>query len=124
MISTSPTSEVDELARNVIFLAEANNVSLSLFSYFVKKEVNEADSASNLFRANSFCTKMFKFYSKMHGLKFIFSTLASAIAELEHEIKENNMHMEVDPNKMEEGEDTLTNKVFFFLHILFFLFGF
>lgn len=54
---------------------------------------------------------MFKVYSKMHGLPYLFKTLANHIVALEHENKISTIDTEIDPNKMEEGSDSVSNKV-------------
>lgn len=53
---------------------------------------------------------MFKVYSKMHGLAYLFTTLAHLIVSLKHETETNEIQMEVDTFKLEEGEDSISNK--------------
>lgn len=54
---------------------------------------------------------MFKNYSKLHGLPYLFSVLANLLVSLEHETNVASLKIEVDPNKLEEGEDSISNKV-------------
>lgn len=59
------------------------------------------DSAGTLFRSNSMVSKMFKFYSRLIGLPYLYTTIGPELNEL----IEEELGLEVDPEKMEEGTD-------------------
>jgi len=63
--------------------------------------VRNADSAGTLFRSNSMVSKMFKFYSRLIGLPYLYTTIGPELNEL----IEEELGLEVDPEKMEEGTD-------------------
>jgi len=67
----------------------------------IKREVNTTESAGPLFRSNSMVSKMFKFYSRLIGLPYLYETIGPEI----NEIIEDELGLEVDPEKMEEGTD-------------------
>jgi len=96
----------------VIYLSESNGISMELMKFYIDREIKESDAETTVFRANSFATKLFKPYSKLHGLAYLFQTLAEPLVILEHETKETDLAttMEVDPDKLEEGADDIANK--------------
>lgn len=110
LISSVPVTEHDELSRNVVFFFEHQGKSQELFTILIQNELKGSDSEGSVFRANSFPTKMFRIYSKMHGLKYLFSVLSVALLELKNQIEQENVTLEVDPNKIEEGEDSISNR--------------
>lgn len=62
---------------------------------------------------------MFKIYAKLYALPYLFETLAQSIVELEHKTVTDNVEFEVDPNKVEEDADTISNSVSFLFKVLF-----
>jgi len=76
---------------------------------------------TTLFRLNSPVTRMFKYYSKMIGIEYLFKTLAKYVAELEASQKQEKaqelelmntyLEFEVDPTKMSQDEDENVNKL-------------
>jgi hypothetical protein len=110
LVSSSPISDLDDLARNILYFFECHGQTQTFFSVIIKSEVESTDNEGSVFRANSFATKMFRVYSKMHGLKYLFSVLSIPILELKGQIEQENVTLEVDPNKLEEGDDTASNR--------------
>jgi len=47
-------------------------------------------------------SKMFKFYSRLVGLPYLYRTVAPEIYEI---VEKEELHLEVDPEKLEEGSD-------------------
>jgi hypothetical protein len=47
-------------------------------------------------------SKMFKFYSRLIGLPYLYKTIAPEIYEI---VEKESLHLEVDPEKLEEGND-------------------
>ena len=69
MAARAESTEVDKLAKALVIIHEANGTTVRLINHFTSTEVSCTAERSNLFRANSIATKMFQFYSKMHGIK-------------------------------------------------------
>jgi len=63
--------------------------------------VRTTESAGTLFRANSMVSKMFKFYSRLIGLPYLYVTIGPELGKL----IEEELGLEVDPEKMAEGKD-------------------
>lgn len=86
---------------------------MHLLKEFIRQEVQETESAGTLFRSNSMVSKMFKSYSRLIGLPYLYETIGPQITELIF----NQIGLEVlkwfvciysvqvDPERMEEGED-------------------
>ncbi len=136
MEKVSQTNQLDNLAKYVVFIAETEGKSVELLKRFVSSEVVHAEDENTLFSKyipsiyrsidshiyltyryiilstglNSFSTKLFKTYSRMVGLSYLWNVLASHIIQLQSEPEEEGVSMEVDPNKVEEGADHVANK--------------
>lgn len=115
MVDSVPVSEHEELANWIIFYYESQSKIIPLFERFIIAEINVSETGSTLFRGNSFCTKLFKSYSKLHGSKYLFVTLAGSITNLSHKVDEEQLEIEIDPHKVEDGASTSVNKVKFLL---------
>lgn len=127
-----PVSDLDEFAKFMTFFYESKRQTSSLFQIFINDEIEKTDSASNLFSkkkktknhskkealtfssiqtgGNSFSTKLFKVYSKLHGLKYLFRTFAEFIAIVGHKVQEEGQS-EVDPSRIDSQIDLQSNKV-------------
>jgi len=55
---------------------------LELLDLFIQIEISNCKQFETIFRGNSLTTKLFKFYSKIVGLPYLFHTLASNIFEI------------------------------------------
>jgi len=94
-------TEADKIAKAMVVIFQENDKVLHLLQAFIGEEVNTTESAGTLFRSNSMVSKMFKFYSRLIGLPYLYETIGPEINEL----IEEELGLEVDPEKMEEGTD-------------------
>lgn len=109
LLEVLPAPEHETLAKNLIFIGESSGKALHIFAHFVEKELRDAEGHA-LFRVNSFSTKLFQNYAKLHGLQYLFSILAGSMVGIEHNVEQREMEMEVDPKKLEEDADLASNK--------------
>lgn len=117
--NATQATEQDSLAQAFTYLHCSNCTELDLILRSIEVEVQEAkknDAKNTLFRANSMTTKMFKFYAKIVGARYLFEMLARYVAEMELSRKLQNedlselntiADMELDPSKMETDQDEL-----------------
>jgi hypothetical protein len=98
-----------------VYLYEGRGKAMDLIFTFIEIELASGDS-NTVFRQNSLATKMFKFYSKLVGIEYLFQTLARYVAELEASTKiedEGNqlinttIEIEIDPTKLEGGDENV-----------------
>jgi hypothetical protein len=82
VLGTASTEE-DQLARTFVYVFEKYDISVPSIVRMVQSEINSTEFENTLFRSNSVASKMFKFYSKVVGIKYLFSNLARYILELE-----------------------------------------
>lgn len=114
---TAPT-EAEMMSRCLIYVFYERQKSEDLINALIANEVGRSLSEGTLFRNNSLASKEFKFFSKLVGIKYLFHSFARFIHELNRlaleEVRGTSvdantsliaMSMEVDPNKMREGED-------------------
>jgi len=85
----------------MIVVFQDNSKVLNLLEAFINEEVRTAEQAGTLFRSNSMVSKMFKFYSRLIGLPYLYTTIGPELDELISE----ELGLEVDPEKMEDGAD-------------------
>jgi len=94
-------TEADKIAKAMVIVFHDNNKALTLLQQFIDEEVKTTESAGTLFRSNSMVSKMFKFYSRLLGLPYLYVTIGPEIDELIGA----QLGLEVDPEKMTEGTD-------------------
>jgi hypothetical protein len=94
-------TEADKIAKALVVIFQDHDKVLTLLQAFIAEEVNTTESAGTLFRSNSMVSKMFKFYSRLIGLPYLYETIGPELCEL----IEEELGLEVDPEKMEEGTD-------------------
>lgn len=70
------TLVVFKVAKYLIFLAQNKQQGAEMLQYFVSEEARKASSENTIFRLNSIGSKMFKYYSKLVGTKYLWFTLA------------------------------------------------
>jgi len=99
--SMTAITEADKIAKALIIVYQDSDRVMQLLEAFITEEVNLTESAGTLFRANSMVSKMFKFYSRLIGLPYLYLTIGPELFEL----IEQEIGLEVDPEKMEEGTD-------------------
>lgn len=120
-----PMTESDNFAKALVYAFARYDKALTLIMYFIKREVDETvDGPETLFRANSYATKEFKFYSKMIGLPYLFRTIAvllqgmlrdledqeeNARNENASDVKLFKVQYELDPDKMDDTGDENIN---------------
>ncbi|KAH3745984.1 GTPase-activator protein for Ras family GTPase [Pelomyxa schiedti] len=75
-------TEADKVASSLVYVHASAGSSLKLISTFVEDEVTRVQNESLLFRANSFASKMFRSYSKLLGLEYLWFTLGGFLAEM------------------------------------------
>jgi len=75
-------TEQDPLSKSIVYMYESQLRGLDLLDVFIQIEVARCAEFETLFRGNSFTTKLFKFYSKIVGLPYLFHTLAGIVYEV------------------------------------------
>eukprot|EP00004_Rigifila_ramosa_P015903 TRINITY_DN3730_c0_g1_i28.p1 TRINITY_DN3730_c0_g1~~TRINITY_DN3730_c0_g1_i28.p1 ORF type:complete len:278 (+),score=76.43 TRINITY_DN3730_c0_g1_i28:1092-1925(+) len=78
----TPVTELDEIAKALVYVFEDATCNVAFQRYLVDCEVKIAELESTLFRANGLTSKIFKFYSKIVGLPYLFRTLALLLNEI------------------------------------------
>jgi len=99
--SITAITEADKIAKAMIVVFQDNDKVMHLLKAFIADEVTTTESAGTLFRSNSMVSKMFKFYSRLIGLPYLYTTIGPELCEL----IEEELGLEVDPEKMDEGTD-------------------
>lgn len=75
-------TEADKVAKAMVIIFEAHNKTLLLLDAFIKEEVNNSETDGTLFRSNSMVSKMFKFYSRLIGLPYLYETIGPELTQL------------------------------------------
>ena len=78
-----PATEQDSLAKGLVFVACANNCAPQMIRTIIRAEVATCKEENTLFRSNSVASKMYKFYSRIVGIKYLYHCIARVILELE-----------------------------------------
>jgi len=94
-------TEADAVAKALIIVFQDHDKVIPLLKSFISLEIKLSESAGTLFRNNSMVSKMFKFYSRLIGLPYLYMTVGPELDKLIFD----EVGLEVDPEKMEEGTD-------------------
>lgn len=78
-----PATEQDPLAKGLVFVACANDCAPKMIRTIIRAEVATCKEENTLFRSNSVASKMYKFYSRIVGIKYLYHCIARVILELE-----------------------------------------
>ena len=78
-----PATEQDALAKAMVYIASAHHLAASMIQTCIRYEVQTCLSENTLFRNNSVASKMYKFFSRIVGIKYLFHCIARVIKELE-----------------------------------------
>lgn len=78
-----PPTEQDLLSKSLVYVACAHNMASEMIKTVILAEVNACQLENQLFRSNSVASKMYKFYSRIVGVKYLFHCIARVIRELE-----------------------------------------
>lgn len=116
LVNVTNATEQELVAKSLLFLAHYRGESAEMIQYFLITELSQWKDANTILRHNSIASKMFKFYSKLVGTRYLFFTLARVINELnaiaasKAENQSENaekgasllaVDMELDPNKVD-----------------------
>jgi hypothetical protein len=75
-------TETEFVAKSLVYIFQKHGTAMQLFDIIIRIELEESNETTTLFRGNSVATKMFKYYSKIVGLPYLFHTLAGNIFEI------------------------------------------
>jgi len=106
-------TEADKVCQALIYIFEERDRAIRLVNAFVTREIENSIRTSTLFRSNSFASKLFKHYSKLLGLPYLFQTLAFNVHDVcETYSGENDEQgtIELDPTKQGQGDNAGLNK--------------
>ncbi|XP_036229152.1 neurofibromin isoform X3 [Bactrocera oleae] len=101
------TSQMDELARVLVTLFDAKHLLSPLLWNMFYREVEISECMSTLFRGNSLGSKIMAFCFKIYGANYLQNLLEPLIRPL---LDDPTTSYEVDPARLEPGEDLERNK--------------
>lgn len=78
-----PATEQESLAKGLVYVACAHDSASAMIRALIRAEVSQCPAENQLFRSNSVASKMYKFYSRIVGIKYLFHCLGRVIQELE-----------------------------------------
>jgi len=78
-----PATEQDSLAKGLVYVACYHQVASKMIKTTIRAEVRNCLEENTLFRSNSVASKMYKFYSRIVGIKYLYHCIARVIMELE-----------------------------------------
>ncbi|KAL6048750.1 Neurofibromin 1 [Balamuthia mandrillaris] len=93
-------TEADEAAKILVRFFEANEKTMLLLKKTIEQEVKRTETENTLFRRNSMATKVLAAYTKLIGTRYLKATLSPVI----HNLVSNPLNLELDPQKLPEGQ--------------------
>lgn len=80
------------------------NAGTELLFEMIDRDVKDANDRGTLFRANTISSKAFKFFARMLGLPYLFTTLARPLYDLHKQLKdEEQLQEEIEEVRKAEG---------------------
>ncbi|ESO97611.1 hypothetical protein LOTGIDRAFT_104331 [Lottia gigantea] len=104
-------SQMDELARVFVNLFDAKRLLYQLLWNMFMKEVEIADCMQTLFRGNSLASKIMAYCFRFYGQTYLRELLQPLILEMFRMDAENRTMYEIDPARLESGENIEDNKM-------------
>ena len=109
---------LDDTVKAALYVYYKHGCGRELLKYFIAKEVDKAQRPETLFRQNTAASTMFKHWSKIVGLDYLFACFSDVLKGLiQHEVDAANDRKsvvslqlfndtcEVDPLRIEDDED-------------------
>eukprot|EP01129_Flabellula_baltica_P013591 TRINITY_DN6340_c0_g1_i1.p1 TRINITY_DN6340_c0_g1~~TRINITY_DN6340_c0_g1_i1.p1 ORF type:complete len:1385 (-),score=242.74 TRINITY_DN6340_c0_g1_i1:11-4165(-) len=120
------TEDQDKAAEAFVYLTEYLDTTYGFISFAIEQEIGITHDPATIFRGNSLASKMFKTYSRLIALPYVFNTIAYPVLELSAldqkkdinreddaiELDMIDFDLEVDENKILEGMDRDTNTIY------------
>jgi hypothetical protein len=78
----SDTNEWEQIGRAFVCISIPDGDCMDMLKVLWEQEIGKSDSGGTLMRKDSFGTKMWAFYCRCIGLRYLFSVLAYPITEL------------------------------------------
>jgi len=78
-----PPTEQDSLAKALVYVAATKGDAVLMIQAIIRAEVRTCREENTLFRSNSVASKMYKFYSRIVGIKYLYRCIARLVLELE-----------------------------------------
>ncbi|TPX62940.1 hypothetical protein PhCBS80983_g00191 [Powellomyces hirtus] len=100
----------EDAAWPLIKLMEADNVTQVFLLAIIQAEIADTNDPNTLFRANSMASKAVDVYMRYLGKAYLKSTIGDIIKM----IVSKKIHCELDPMKLDKGEDIEKNRRVFF----------
>jgi len=102
----TPITEADKVAQLLVRVFEANDKALDLLKASIRAEVLKTEKENTLFRLNSMATKLLSAYCKVIGKDYLQVSVGPQIKQL----IQNPRPCELDPSKIQEGENIEQNQ--------------
>jgi hypothetical protein len=96
----------NSISQTLVRIYEARNKAPSVLRTLISHEVDDAPDVETLFRANSIGSKAVDSYMKLVGFRYLQSVASDTVDELYSETKKS---CEVDPMKLDKGDDPKKN---------------
>eukprot|EP01156_Anaeramoeba_ignava_P002290 Anaeramoba_ignava/a218007_26.p1 GENE.a218007_26~~a218007_26.p1 ORF type:complete len:1896 (-),score=419.75 a218007_26:31-5718(-) len=92
------SADSESLCKSLTFLFEKHNSeAIDLINLSIRDEVSRIITSSTLFRSNSYASKILSTYAKLHGLPYLYRTIAIEVFEICNELVDS---VEVDERQL------------------------
>lgn len=108
---TCPATEQEMLAKGLVFVAVYHKFAPEMIQTVIRAEVASCLEENTLFRSNSVASKMYKFYSRIVGIKYLYHCIARVIMELEVLGQKSMTAAEKESADVEAGKGSGSNSV-------------
>ncbi|KAI8373844.1 hypothetical protein BD560DRAFT_393755 [Blakeslea trispora] len=104
-----PASDIEDAAIALLACFQSRGKALVLLKAVIQKEVQSTDSETELLRRTSIATRLLSIFAKQNGAEYVRSVLQPVFTKLAEKPPEERT-FELDPSKVNGGEDVSRNK--------------
>jgi len=104
-LSSVAGSQLEEVAGTLVNIFNMENRVIEFIHNLTVQEVANTDVGKLIFRANSLTTKVIDLFMKVVGMPYLHGVLTDLLIQ----VYEDKGSCEIDPARLEKGEDLETN---------------
>ncbi|KAG8870177.1 Ras GTPase activating protein ira2 [Serendipita sp. 405] len=106
---TTSVNEIDIMLPVMVNIFDTRSSLLALLKSLIDREVTRSDSPTELFRANTMCTRLLASVAKVHGYNYLRMILAPLVEEMSQNQTDRGFELDSNKLKADELQDNLNN---------------
>ncbi|KAG8833280.1 Ras GTPase activating protein ira2 [Serendipita sp. 399] len=106
---TTSVNEIDIMLPVMVNIFDTRSSLLALLKSLIDREVTRCDNPTDLFRANTMCTRLLASVAKVHGYNYLRMILAPLVEDMSQNQSDRGFELDSSKLKAEELQDNINN---------------